>query len=98
MQIVKEKVFFEDDEKIKNNVIGITTDRVAVLTGDQSGLIALLKKDLNQNIFHLPNHCHSLSLVIRHSLELLPEEIRSFISDIHNYFNSPQRKEKLKAI
>ena len=98
MQIVKEKVFFDDDKKIKGNVIGITTDRAATLMGEESGLITLLKDDLEQNIFHLPDPCHSLSLVIRHSLELLPDEIRSFISDIHNYFNSPQRKEKLKAI
>lgn len=31
-------------------------------------------------------------------MEILPEDVRSFISDINNYFNSPQRKERLKAI
>ena len=63
--------------------------------GDNPGLISLLQSDLSQNIYQFPDPCHSLSLIIQQSLELLPEDIRTFISDIHNYFTSPQRKEKL---
>ena len=96
--IIKEKILFNNNMEIKKNIIGLTTDRAQTLLGDQAGLITLLRKDFDQQIFHLPDPCHSLSLVIKHSLGMLPEEIRTFISDINNYFASPQRKEKLKAI
>jgi len=97
LEIAKEKIFL-DDPQIKQNLIGITTDRASTLTGEESGLIALLKKEVSQNIFVLPDPCHSLSLIIKHSLKLLPDNVRSFISNIHNYFTSPQRREKLKAV
>ena len=41
---------------------------------------------------------HSLNLVIKASLEEIPEEIKEFINNINNYFKSPQRKERLKGI
>ena len=95
---MKEKVFFQDNAQIKQNLIGITTDRASTLIGEENGLISLLKKEIAQNIFPLADPCHSLSLIIKHSLKVLPENIRIFISNIHNYFTSPQRREKLKAV
>ena len=98
MDIIKEKVFFEDDQRIKGNLIGVTTDRASTLIGEENGLTTILKKNINKKIFTLPDPCHSLSLIIKHSLKVLPSNVRSFISNIHNYFTSPQRRERLKAV
>ena len=35
---------------------------------------------------------------MKHSLEHLPEEIKNFLTEIHTYFGSPQRRERLKVI
>ena len=35
---------------------------------------------------------------MKHSLEHLPEEIKNFLIEIHTYFGSPQRRERLKVI
>ena len=72
--IIKEKVLFNNNMEIKKIIIGLTTDRAQTLLGDQAGLITLLRKDFDQQIFHLPDPCHSLSLVIKHSLRMLPED------------------------
>ena len=76
----------------------MTHDRHRCFTGIDNGVVKLIRDEVNQKIFDLPDPCHSLNLVVKASLEEIPQEIKEFISNIHNYFNSPQRKERLKGI
>jgi len=77
---------------IKSNLIGVTHDRAACLSGKENGFVKLLTNEIQQKILGLPDPCHSMDLIIKQSLITLPESIKKFISDVHNYFISPQRK------
>ena len=98
MRIVEEKVFNNNEKKLVHNLIGMASDRGSPLVGIDNGLFRLLENSLPQKILHVPDPCHSFNLIIRHSLELLSPDIREFISDIHSYFCSPQRRERLKQV
>ena len=98
MRIVEENVFNNNEKKLAHNLIGIASDRGSALVGSDNGLARLLENALPQRIIHVPDPCHSFNLIIRHSLELLSPKVKQFISDIHSYFSSPQRKEKLKQV
>lgn len=98
MRIVEEKVFNGNEKAIAQNLIGVASDRGSALVGVENGLFSLIQKALPQKLIHVPDPCHSFNLVIRHSLEVLSPGIKNFISDIHNYFCSPQRRERLKQL
>ena len=93
--IVNEKLFI--NEAIKNNFIGIAHDHASTFEGVHKGLITLLRRE-GRYFFDLPDPCHSLNLVVKHSLKLLHKEIIPFITKIHSHFRSPQRKALLSKI
>ena len=97
LDIIQNKVF-SNDQRIRENLVGVTHDRASTFTGSDHGLISLFQKEVPQAFFDLPDPCHSLNLIVKHSLEHLPENIKKFITEIHTYFGSPQRREKLKII
>jgi len=94
-EIVETKLF--SNEKIKKHMIGLAHDNGSSLVGENIGLINLLTKD-GSSFFDLKDPCHGLSLVLKHSLKSLPDEIMQFVSCISNHFGSPQRKSLLKKI
>jgi len=90
LQIIDEKIFGLD-EKIKSNLVGFVHDHASVLNGETNGLVALLRKSLDQKFMNLNDFCHSLNLAVDKSLDTLPEELMDFIYDIHNHFIRTQR-------
>jgi len=98
LSIVEEKLLnFGDD--IRSNLIGVTHDDAPVLSGNKTGLVARIKKKhAEEYLFDLIDPCHSLSLTLQASLQILPEDLKSFIDGVHNHFTSPQRKAKLGKI
>ena len=97
-KIVQEKLLYDAD--IKKNCIGITHDRGSNLVGSRNGLIQKIKKDWdeNKNLFSLNDPCHSLNLVLKHSIQTLPKAMLNFIIRIHNHFVSPERRATLLRI
>lgn len=90
--IVNEKLF-DLDFDVKSNFIGLAHDLASSLTSEAKGLISYLREDFEDRyLFDLEDPCHCLNLVIKKSLEELPNDLTDFISDIHSHFsNSPQR-------
>ena len=98
-KILKEGLF-DLHEQIKNNFIGITHDRAAVLSSDDEGLIGLLQGEFKEkNFYDLSDPCHSINLIVSKSLQALPREIMKFFNRIHKHFTySPHRVAKLLNI
>jgi len=94
-RLVKENLLTED---LQSNFIGYTHDNAESLASQKNGLAGLLKKEVPQFFFDLPDPSHCLSLAIKHSLKNLPDNIIKFIDDIHHYFSFPQRKALLKRL
>jgi len=98
-KIVKEKLFY--DEEIKKNCIGITHDRGSNIVGCFNGLLPTekkIRKDSKKYFFSLNDPCHSLNLVVKHSIQSLPKAMINFIIKIHNHFVSPERRATLLRI
>lgn len=98
LDIVKKKLFFDDNKEIQSNLVGFVHDRGSNFNGIDNGLSVLLQKELQISLFNLCDPCHSIDLIIKHSLPSIPLQVRNFITNIHSYFTSPQRKEILKKI
>jgi len=94
-EIIEKKLF--DDERIKKNLIGFVHDNGSSLVGENIGLASLLKQD-NLHFFDLKDPCHGLNLVLKHSINSLPDDIMKFVQSISNHFASPQRKALLRKI
>ena len=96
-QIVLEKLFINN--KIKDNLLGVAHDNAPTLCGVRKGLVSLLRQDMEQFLFSLPDPCHSLALILKKSLSVLPKEVMFFIEKIHSHFQKfPQRKARLSKI
>ena len=94
--IVKNKFFISD--QIKENLIGLTHDNASALSSEENGLAGMVKKNSSNFIYDLCNPCHCLNLCIKHSLDILPKEVLSFVDNIHHHFAFPQRKAALRRI
>jgi len=92
---IEDKLF--SNEQIKNNLIGVVHDNASSLTGENIGLLAILKKN-NEKLFDLKDPCHGLSLAVNHAIDTLPKRIMGFVSKIHSFFISPQRTASLTRI
>ena len=95
-KIVKEKLFY--DKEIKKNCIGVTHDRGSNIVGCFKGLLPKIRKDSTKFLFSLNDPCHSLNLVVKHSIKILPKAMLNFIVKIHNHFVSPERRATLLRI
>lgn len=94
--IVKKKLYIA--QSIQQNMIGITHDNAQTLSSKKEGLVGLMTKDNPSFFMDLPDPCHCVNLVAKHSLKVLPKEIMSFVDNIHSYFSPPQRKALLEKI
>ena len=77
-KIVQEKPLYDAD--IKKNCIDITHDRGSNLVDSRNGLIQKNRKDWyeNKNLFSLNDPCHSLNLVLKHSIKTLSKAMLNF--------------------
>ena len=91
LNIVKKNI---PEEIFQSNFIGLTHDNAEALSSQKNGLIGLLKKELSHFFYNITDPCHCLSLAVKHSLKVLPDNIINFIEDIHYYFSFPQRPPK----
>ena len=96
-EIIKKKVFAENTT-IQENLVGLTHDNAASLSGEGVGLIGLLRRETDNYIFDIADPCHCLNLAMKHSLKVLPKRIMNFVEEIHSYFIFPQRKARLNSI
>ena len=96
LEILEDKLFFND--QIKGNLVGISHDNAKSLVGGKIGLISLLNKETEGYFFDLRDPCHGLNLAVSNALDCLPEEIMTFVTDLHSHFVSPQRVALLKKI
>jgi len=97
LNITKEKLFTLGS-KVKDNLVGFVHDHAKNFSGKYNGLGTLLRNELQKFLFDVKDPCHSLSLTLQKSLTVLPNNILSFIEDIHNHFVSPQRKAYLNQL
>ena len=96
-EIVNEKIFM-NNEIIKENLIGLTHDNANSLSGEDNGLIGLIRKERENFVFDLADPCHCVSLALKHSLKAIPAKVMNFVDNIHNYFFLPSKKAKLLRI
>ena len=77
---------------------GITHDKAASFIEEKLNMTLQPRKLFSESEYFYdpkdPYHC--LNLAVKRSLDSLPDELTSFISDIHHYYMYPQRKNTLK--
>ncbi len=73
-------------------------DGASCLSGEINGLSPLLKSQTDHFFWDIIDPCHCLNLAAKHSFEALPPDILRFVTDVHVYFNYPQRKHKLRTL
>ena len=94
LNTVKDKISM-DNYRIKENLIGVTTDNANSLQGNHNGMVTLLQTE-QSSIFNLRDPCHCLSLVLKKSP--LPQDILQFIQKIFHHFTSPKKRFSLASI
>lgn len=95
-EILNNKIFYDED--IKKNFIGMTHDRGSNLIGSHKGLVTRMKKDWPKYFWDLNDPCHSLNLVVKNSITILPKKLIKFITKSHEHFISPERRATLLRI
>lgn len=91
------------NEKIKNNLIGISTDNgrnMISSTGlavnpNGAGVINRLSKEIPSLIF-VRDMCHIFNLIVEEATKQFPAYILQFLRGLCSYFNSGLRSNKLK--
>lgn len=73
-----------------SNIMACSFDGCATMTGQYNGLKALLETDI-PSIVTIRCPAHSTHLVMKHSLNELPQEIINLVKDINTLLNSAQK-------
>ena len=95
LKIVKSRLLTED---LIPNFVGLSHDNANALASEDNGLVGLLRKEIPQYFYDLPDPAHCTNLALKHSLKVLPQNMIDFIDEIHHYFSFPQRKALLKKV
>ena len=73
-------------------------DHASTLSGNQEGLVGLLKNTLPNYFMDLRDPCHSLNFTLNQALLSLPELTANFVDSINSHFSSTQRTAYLNTI
>ena len=93
---VLDELFFQN-ELTKNNFVGLANDGAKVLTGQDKGLVNIMRKECH--FFDLIDTCHGLNLIIQKFLAEVDPKTINFINDCSNFFiNSNKRLQSLIKI
>ena len=90
LEVTKEKLL-KLSPKVQENLVGIVHDHASSLSGAANGFGKLLSDALGRYFMDLKDPCHSFNLALSKAYKLIPDEMISFIEDIHNHFRSPQQ-------
>lgn len=80
----------------RTNLVGFASDGEPTMSGQNNGLIALIRKDSKNHIFSIHCMAHRLELIIKHALETNKyfEKFEQIINELFQFYNNNALKRK----